>query len=428
MTTARTIDDVVAKQLCTGCGVCSYLSPRTLGMADVPELGRRPLRRADAGPEDAPEAFAACPGAHLDLSPSAEPDRIRELSGAWGPVLRVWEAYASDMDIRRTASSGGAAGALALFCMERRGMHGTLHIRGRSDDPTLNEPTLSRTKADLLRASGSRYAPASPCEALDQVENAPSPCVFIGKPCDVAATFEARRLRPSLDAKLGLTIAIFCAGVPSTRGTRELYRKVGVPDGARILETRYRGNGWPGRWVVRFVSESGAVEERSQSYEESWAFLQKYRQWRCYICPDHTGEFADVSVGDPWYRPIEPGEPGKSLIVARTRRGLEIVQAAAAAGYVVLESEDPSLLPRSQPNLLHDRGVLWGRLSALRLLLLPRPSYRGFSMFRFWWTQLTLRERITSFLGTARRSFTKRLRKRVVVPPLERRVAEDGRR
>ena len=46
------------------------------------------------------------------------------------------------------------------------------------------------------------------------IQNAPAPCVFIGKPCDVAAVENVRRLRPALDEKVGLTIAIFCAGTP----------------------------------------------------------------------------------------------------------------------------------------------------------------------------------------------------------------------
>jgi coenzyme F420 hydrogenase subunit beta len=144
-------------------------------------------------------------------------------------------------------------------------------------------------------------------------------------------------------------------------------------------------------------------------------FLQTYRQYRCYICPDHTVHFADVSIGGPWYRPIEPGEQGKPRIVARTRRGLNIVEAAAAAGYVVLERDDPSLLPRSQPNLFRDRGAFWGRLLALRHLMLPRPHFRGFSMFLVWTMRLSLRERISSLLGTAKRARARRLRSRVVV-------------
>jgi hypothetical protein len=223
--------------------------------------------------------------------------------------------------------------------------------------------------------------------------------VFIGKPCDVAGVQAARRERPGLDEKLGLTVAFFCAGVPSTRGTLELLKSVGVEDPASVRSLRYRGNGWPGRWTVEFEGERGEMRTESLSYEESWGFLQRYRQWRCYICPDHTGEFADIAVGDPWYRPVEPGEPGKSLLVARTPRGREVLHAAAAAGYIRLETKDASLLPRSQPNLLRTRGGLWGRLAVLRLFGAPVPRYRGFPTFRYWVRELGPMEKVKSLTG-----------------------------
>ncbi len=410
------IQDVVNMQLCTGCGACAYVAPDTYRMAESLDYGRRPFPASDGALPSA-EALKVCPGVGLQHSPDAGTQLgvVAGLFEGWGPVLGVWEGYAADPDIRLAGSSGGAATALALYSIEREAMAGVLHTAARADVPYLNKTVMSISRADLLRRTGSRYAPASPAEGLGQIEQAAAPCVFIGKPCDAAAAQSARKLRPSLDEKLGLVIAFFCAGVPSTKGNLALLKANGVEDPAKIKALRYRGNGWPGMWTVRFANHAGAEETRQMTYAESWGFLQKYRQWRCYICPDHTGEFADIAVGDPWYREVQPGEPGKSLIVARTPRGLALLQAAVAAGYIVLEKEDPSLLPRSQPNLLATRGALWARLKVLRLLGAAVPRYSGFGMFRFWLGLLGLKEKLQSFTGTAKRVYTKRLNKPVDV-------------
>src|SRR5262249_46317673 len=153
------------------------------------------------------------------------------------------------------------------YCIEKMGMHGLLHTVARKDVPYLNETALSTSRAQILSATGSRYAPASPCEALAQVEHAPAPCVFIGKPCDVAGALNARRLRPALDKNLGLTIALFCAGTPSTRGTLAMLEAMGIADPSRVRSVRYRGNGWPGRATVTFEGPDGKVETRDLSYE-----------------------------------------------------------------------------------------------------------------------------------------------------------------
>lgn len=410
-----TISDVTERQLCTGCGVCAAVEPGRFRMGDAPEFGRRPFLREGAAAETG-AGVRVCPGASLEHTfDRGDAELDRSLMGAWGPVLEVWEGYAADGAIRHGGSSGGAATALALYCLEREGMAGVLHTAAREDAPYMNETVMSTGREDLLARTGSRYAPASPAEGLGLIEGASAPCVFIGKPCDVAGVQAARRERPRLDEKLGLTVAFFCAGVPSTRGTLELLKSVGVGDPASVRSLRYRGNGWPGRWTVEFEDASGEMRTESLSYEESWGFLQRYRQWRCYICPDHTGEFADIAVGDPWYRPVEPGEPGKSLLVARTRRGREILHAAAAAGYIRLETKDATLLPRSQPNLLATRGGLWGRLLVLRVFGAAVPRYRGFPAFRFWLSELSLVEKAKSLTGTARRVFRKRLRGRVEI-------------
>lgn len=405
-----TISDVCTRQLCTGCGVCAAMEPERFAMGEDLDLGHRPFLRENA-PEETGEAMACCPGASLRHDAAPPEGAIPALAAGWGPVLEVWEAHASDETIRRAGSSGGAATAIALSLLERGSVAGVIHIGAREDAPYLNETRISRSRAELLEHTGSRYAPASPCDRLGEIEAGEESCVFIGKPCDVAATVAACSRRPALAAKIKCTIAFFCAGAPSTRGTLELLKRVGVENPSSVKSLRYRGNGWPGRWTVRF--HDGTEQSRELTYSESWGFLQRFRQWRCYICPDHTGEFADIAVGDPWYRSIEEGEPGSSLIVVRTLRGRAVLQAAVEAGAITLNSGDPNLLPTSQPGLLKTRGGLWIRLKVLRLLGAAVPNFEGFELARFWWSELSLRAKVSSFTGTVKRVFKKGLRGRV---------------
>jgi coenzyme F420 hydrogenase subunit beta len=409
----RDVGDVAERHLCSGCGACAYIAPDEVKMVDTLTGGRRPLRivEIDGRSVDERAALMACPGRALQQQPYPT-QHLAELGHAWGPVLEVWEGHATDPEIRFSGSSGGVATALALYCVEREGMYGVLHTAARTDVPYLNRTVLSRSRNELLAAAGSRYAPASPCDGLGFVESAPKPCVFIGKPCDVAGAANASRLRPNLEARLGLTIAFFCAGTPTTAGTLEAIRSLGI-DPDDVSSVRYRGRGWPGRFTV----ETKSGEAGSLSYEESWGeILQRHRQWRCMICPDHTGEFADVSVGDPWYRPVENGEHGRSLVLVRTDRGRAVLRAAIAAGALDLERVGPDLLPRSQPNLLRTRGSVWGRVTMMRIMGLPVPQYRGLPMLRTW-LGLGVGEKVRSTAGTARRITQRGLRRPDPVRP-----------
>jgi coenzyme F420 hydrogenase subunit beta len=230
---------------------------------------------------------------------------------------------------------------------------------------------------------------------------------------------------PELDAKLGITIAIFCAGAPSSQGTLEMLRQLGVEDWSSVKQLRYRGYGWPGRAAVTLVNED---QERSLSYSDSWGgILEKHRPWRCRLCIDHTGEFADIAVGDPWYRTVGADEAGSSLVVVRTERGRQFLAAAIESGVVELQRVGNELLPQSQPNLLQTRGAIWGRLVMSRPLAVPVPRYRNMPTARIWWGELSPLDKLRSFSGTAKRIVRRRLRRRVpVIPAVELDPAQGG--
>lgn len=383
-------------------------------MVDALKLGRRPWIKAPLDPREEREALAGCPGIGLTHGEELEaPELIEDLKPAWGPVLEVWEGHASDPEIRYAGSSGGALTAISLYCLEQANFHGVLNTQTRPEAPYLTETRLSVSRSDLLACTGSLYAPASPCERLHLIEDAPAPCLFVGKPCDVAAAQKTMTLRPRLKNRTGLTVAMFCAGTPSTQGTIEMIERMGIVSLDQVASVRYRGKGWPGEATVR--SKSG--KERRESYACSWSQLQKHRQWRCYICADHTGQFADIAVGDPWYREIGPGEAGESLILIRTERGREIFRAAREHGYLEVAPVAPVILPRSQPDLLRTRATLWPRLLVLRLFGAAVPRYRGMPTFRFWWLLLGFQAKFQSIYGTIARVFRKGLRQRISYSP-----------
>jgi coenzyme F420 hydrogenase subunit beta len=396
----RSVHDAAAWRLCVGCGACACACPeRRIRLVDVEDDGIRPVLSRD-GCDGCGMCLRVCPG--VETAHDAVEKRsgtIPELLEGFGPVLELWEGYAADPDIRFRGSSGGLTTALALFCLEKEGMHAVLHTGADEDVPWKNRTVLSRTWEDLLGRTGSRYLPASPCDGLDAMASAQARCVFIGKPCDVVGTMKSADLRPDLAGRIGVTIAFFCAGTPSTRGVLEMLRSFEVSP-EEVESIRFRGNGWPGTFTAKLKRNTRPPHR--MTYLRSWGFLQKYRPYRCHLCPDGTGEFADLSCGDPWYRGISDDEPGRSLVLVRTQRGRTILRGAVDSGYVILRRVEPWVLKESQKNLLGKRQAVWGRLLAMRLLGVPTPEFQGFPLFRNW-RRLPLREKLKSTVGTARR-------------------------
>ena len=99
---------------------------QAIRLIDVEDQGLRPV----VDPRQCRQCgrcLQVCPGVGLSAGelPSGA---ISELGEDWGPVLEVWEGYASDAQIRLEGSSGGLVTALSLFCIEKQGFGGVLHI------------------------------------------------------------------------------------------------------------------------------------------------------------------------------------------------------------------------------------------------------------------------------------------------------------
>lgn len=425
------ISDAVERDLCCGCGVCVAAEPDAIRMVDDIDLGRRPVVADDATLDAS--VHAICPGLYLDPASTdvasdlgADLDLDPDASAMWGPVLEVWEGYASDEEIRFRGSSGGVVTALAAFALDHGVADGVCHVRARRDAPYLNESVISHTRDDLLESAGARYAPASPGERLIDVKRSGRPHVFIGKPCDVAGATSLGARDPEIGNNLALNIAIFCAGTPTLRGTFEMLDAMGVEDPDRLGALRYRGHGWPGDATAQVAEPGGRTRENALPYDTAWGdILRRHKQWRCHVCPDHTGEHADLSVGDPWYREIKPGEGGRSLIIVRTERGRAFLRRAVDAGAVSIQQVNPELILASQPSLLRAQSAVWGRLLGMRLLGLKRPRFgRMRRMLGHWMRHLTWSQRARSVFGVIRHVRTRRLYERKTITPFTLREPE----
>lgn len=402
MPKAHPIDTILNGRLCSGCGGCEFVG-RAAGvtMVDYPNVNRRPHWEGNLPIAVKDQMAACCPGAIVEPPAAAlptprDPDEILV-----GPTQAIWEGWATDPSVRRAASSGGVVTALAAYCIEKLDMALVVHTGMDPDKPWLNRTVVSTDRSGLLQNSGSRYAPSAPVEALDVIEASDRPCVFIGKPCDVAAVARLRRSRPRLDRNLGLVLSFFCAGTPSTAASLRLAASLGFEDPDSLLSVKYRGDGWPGRFRVR--DREG--REASLSYEESWGALARgNRQLRCVLCPDGLGELADVTGGDAWHRRQE-GTDGISLVLARTERGRDVVEAAAADGYLTLTPSDVHAVVRGQ-GLTRRRRLVGPRIAALRLLMLPVPKFPGFHLARAA-RQEAPGQLAKEFTGMAKRAFSR---------------------
>ncbi|RXZ72226.1 Coenzyme F420 hydrogenase/dehydrogenase, beta subunit C-terminal domain [Agromyces albus] len=370
----RAVQRVVRAENCAGCGVCPLISDRLeMELSDDgflrPSVRDTPTDRDD----DAAEAslFAkVCPGMRLTARRLPEQQQHPIL----GRYVEAWQGWAVDEEIRRAGSSGGVLTALSDWLVSS-GRAPAVRASGMgAERPTTTVSVRITTREEAIASAGSRYAPVSNARRDDE----PDP--FVGKPCEVSAMHNLATQGGS-GSEPPLLLSFFCAGTPSQKATDRLVEELGG-HADRVSNLRYRGDGWPGSF--KFSTSDGVVGE--MSYQMSWGKrLGREVQLRCKICPDGTGEHADIAVGDYWDAD-ENGFPmfteafGNSVVIARTQRGAEILRAASEDGVIMLSSIDLDDVASVQPLQKLRRRTIGGRLVGRMIGGVRIPRYRGYGI------------------------------------------------
>jgi len=377
-TGSPTVNRVLAGELCTGCGLCAGVSGGALAMTTVAPGYSRPAGAAPVAPAAEATIAAACPGAVV--APWTEG---AERHPYWGPYRRCASAFATDAEVRHRSSSGGGISALLIHALDTGLVDRVLHVDADPERPTRNRIRWSRTRAEVLDGSGSRYAASSPLVEIDSALSEPGRFAFVGKPCDVSALRGLATCDPRVAERVPVALSFFCGGLPSHAGADRIIRAMGLEPEA-VVRFRYRGEGWPG--LTRAETADGRSAE--MLYDHSWGgHLSKEVQFRCKICPDAVGGVADIACADAWHdtgsgMPSFEESEGRSLLMTRSDAGEALVASALAAGVLVAEPLAVEAIDVMQYSQARRKRLVPARLLACALTGQPRPRTGGLDLPR----------------------------------------------
>jgi coenzyme F420 hydrogenase subunit beta len=357
----------------------------------------RPSVAADIEAGEHARLLALCPGNRVG-PPSREAPRA--VDPAWGAHYRSVRAHALDAELRHRGSSGGVISAIANFLLDSGDVEFILHVASDTEAPLRSRVQLSRSRTDILDAAGARYSPAAPLERIGELLALDLPFAIIGKPCDIAGIRNLGRFDARVARLVRFTVSFFCAGVSSLRISEQIVAKYGLgPDDVKMM--RYRGFGCPG--PTHIEAKNGGIFE--QTYDETWSEeLNQDIQFRCKICPDATGEHADIVCGDAWvtmdgYAHTE--HAGWNSVIARSKKGERLLKRLEEARAIATEPLSIRDLDQIQPHQIERKSEVLARLMGLALRGQPLPVYRGLRLARNAWAGR--RRFLSSVFGTYRR-------------------------
>ncbi len=382
MTVPVSLDGVVRGGLCIGCGLCVGL----IGGAGMEFSPRGDLQPVVPDATDA-ALVETCPGVTIVGPDSAALEPGTRYDPVWGPRRGMHRGWAADPVVRHRAAAGGVLTALGSFLLESGRVDAIVHVRASVARPTLTDAHVSRTAQEVLAGAQSRYGPSAPLLHVRELLDAGERFAVIAKPCDITAIRNLARHDERVDEQVPALLTTFCGRIARPSMPDAMARTHDIePDQVTLF--RFRGEGWPG--PTRIEARDGRRIELT--YHEAYLDERETRwrydaPWRCKICVDQIGEVADLSVPDAWIlddddRPLHDEAPGINVVLERTVRGSELVDAAVAAGYLEL-----ARISESEFEAMHadHRGYRLGvpaRLQALHDAGVAEPRVAGYDLAR----------------------------------------------
>jgi coenzyme F420-reducing hydrogenase beta subunit/polysaccharide pyruvyl transferase WcaK-like protein len=353
------ISSVVEKELCTGCGTCVGVCPQNcITIRTNPARGsREPVvdrgRCAECG-----VCVHSCPGYQLDVASLRPLSHRGEVVPLLGSCLAAYLGCSSDDDIRVSAASGGMVSEVLIYLLEHNLIDGAVVTRMSNERSLETETFIARTRQEVLSAQKSKYCPAPVNIVLREIRNSEGRYALVGLPCHVEGIRKAQGHDPVLVERLPYVLSLFCSRTPNANATRLLLYRLGVNE-HNVASISYRGEGFPGR--MRIVLGDGTqrfVDHLEYSYW-GYVFYKFFIPPRCWLCPDHAAELADMSFADNWtgLPPFKDDSKGSSTIVVRTPACLDLLQRMENDKRVILHPITVNTVIASQ-DLAHKSNIV----------------------------------------------------------------------
>ncbi|MEA3223708.1 MAG: Coenzyme F420 hydrogenase/dehydrogenase, beta subunit C-terminal domain [Thermodesulfobacteriota bacterium] len=309
------LEDVFQKDLCIGCGACTYLCPYFRSY-------RGKTAMLFPCTLDQGRCWAYCPKVEVDLDDLSQRFFHR-------PYDKDPLGFHGSVKISRAGKqvgtgsfqAGGTVSALMSFALNK----GYIDAAVLTDkDGILPVPRLVTDPDDVLKCSSSKYTASPTLSALNQaIKEGHSRIGVVATPCQALAIAKMRS-NPMSDEDftdpVGLVVGLFCTWAIDFRAFDAFISK--RIDVNKVTKVDIPP---PPAEIMEIYTDSGKVEIPLDE-------IRKLVPNSCSYCIDMSAEFSDISVG------VLEGRPDMNTIIVRTKRGQNIVDEAEKEGFLVLDN------------------------------------------------------------------------------------------
>lgn len=355
--TNNKIIQIIKNDLCVGCGTCVALCKEEAIKLVInekkgvflPLINKKKCKNCSV-------CFNICPGHEVDFKQLNNKIYGKEPKNNFlGNYLKCFIGYSNNKNLRYNCSSGGIITQILICALKEGIIDGALVTRMKKENPLEPEPFIASTEEEIIEASKSKYCPVPLNLMLKKILKSPKNSKFavVGLPCHIHGIRKAEIHFKELESKIILYLGLFCGHSPTFSATKFLLKANKIQLNSNVKKINYRGEGWPGG-VKLILNDENKFIPHSHKYAWGAIFCSSiFTPYRCLLCPDGTSEFADISVGDAWLPELSKDNCGTSIIITRSKRGLEYLKIGDKSNFISLKEVNKEKIIESQKVMLN---------------------------------------------------------------------------
>jgi coenzyme F420 hydrogenase subunit beta len=364
------IEQVVAGDYCTGCGLCSYASGGKAPLRETvygtlqPDPGE--LASLDRGTLDRLDRI--CPFSSAGENETGIASRLFPISThdtlESGRYETAYAGYCKGNSFRKNGSSGGMTSWFLCELLNRGAVKQVIHVSESGKHGSLFDFSISRNQDEVRAGAKSRYYAVSYADVLAKFREAPCSTAVIGVPCFIKAIRRLAQEDEIIKEHFQVHIALVCGHLKSRRYAEMMGWQKGIsPGDLRKIDFRLKMPGVDAHtYGVEMEDISGKVtsDYAYRLFGTGWG-EGMFKLHGCDFCDDVLGETADVVFGDAWIEKYDKDWNGTNIVMVRNPIFVDWFIEGQERGDLHLEEIDTETLVKSQAGSFRHRhnGLVW---------------------------------------------------------------------
>jgi len=306
--------DVQQAGYCIGCGACVELCPYFRNH-------RGHTARLFACSLEQGRCHAHCPKTEVDLEELSSALYGEKYEGTPLGHYRSILAARATGKVAGPFQGGGTVSALATYALESKLIDAAILTGADGMRPV---PQIVTDPDKVARCGSSRFTAAPTLSVMNQaVRQGMRRLGVVGTPCQMTAVAQMKQNPLGIEDfedPVALTIGLFCNWALEHKQL------------AAYLANHLDLDSITGMDIPPPPAAVMVVKTQDTEHQFPLEEIRPLIPLSCFICPDMTSEWADVSVG------MYEGRPGWNTLIVRSEAGAELVEGAVSNGWIETEA------------------------------------------------------------------------------------------